>query len=173
MKRNAPVFVLLGSLLVSTITWSHAETASDQANAQTTKSDSKPNSAIWDKVEKVRADAQEEKALAEKAWAEANLKEAVLKKQATEKIFQTQLEIEMAKESQRMSELIAKRAEANAALAEAQVKEARAKAELRAIEQSASAFCDARVAAAKVEKLERELKLAKVQMEMAQLKPQN
>lgn len=165
MKNNTFVLLLATALSLGIMTCSHAEQASVSDKSEDSSKESKSNSALWDRVEKARADAQEEKALAEKAWAEANLKEAILKKQATEKIFNAQLEIEMAKEAQKVAEFLANRAKANAELAEAQLREMKAKTELQAMEQASASICEAQAAKARVEKLESELKLAKVQNE--------
>ena len=161
MNKNLTSIALASFCAFFCASWSHAE--SDQSS-------DKPRHVApgWEKADQAQAAANEAKAMTEKVKEETKLQ---VFKQKVESLFQAELEANMAKETAKKAEAEAQFAAASAAKSEALLRDMKARTEIKALEQASQAICEAQLAKAKYERIENEMKLAKLQHERETLFP--
>jgi len=169
MTKNIPAILLVCICALGTISWSHAapETNSDPnstASKQDSKHESQPEnitSKYWEKADQAKAEAQEAKALAEKAKTESELQAFLRDRKTDEALSKARLETAMSFEATKKAENEAKRMEAIATIAEAQLRTSKAQTQLQEFTNTVEFYLDAKTASAKTERAEAMLMLAK------------
>lgn len=163
-KRTSVLFLFFLMISVACTNWSNAEGAGE-ADAETKAKASRTPQEIKERVLLLEAEAQECKAMAEKIEADTKLQQALFRRRLEEQIRKSDLEIEMAKRASKKAQSEAEQANAEAAALDARLKQLKLATELKALEQTRELICDSRLTVARYEKIETEMKLAKLQRE--------
>ncbi len=159
MKNKTSRLWLITVMTSGSLSFSHAAFAEDDPSS--TKTASKKNAEYWDRADKARANAQEAQALADIANAEWRLEDTTRKRKLEASLAKNQLETAIAKEALEKAAAEAKLAALNADASEAQLRAFNAQMQIQDYKNTVPFHLDARVASAKTEQVENELKLEK------------
>ncbi len=151
--------------LICTLAFSTACFAEESQEKNEAVHKPRANAATWDKVDKLRAEAEEAKAMADKVAAETRLQEAMLKRKMVEELFKIHLEAEQGKMAAQKAQAESDQAKAQAETLEARLHAMKAATKIKVLEQASQTICDSEVVRVNYEKIEQELKLAKLQHE--------